>query len=90
MVARLIIGTSRYEHTSPVLAYLHWLPANFHGQLKVLVTTYKALNALGHQYVVEDLSQKIATHPTCSLESLMLKIVALKETKRANIRNQVF
>ena len=40
--ARLITGTSRFEHMKPILARLHWLPICFRAQFKVLVLTYKA------------------------------------------------
>ncbi|KAF7244902.1 hypothetical protein EYD10_08831 [Varanus komodoensis] len=45
--ARLLTGTGRYAHMTPVLRQLHWLPIEVQAQFKVLVMTYKALNGLG-------------------------------------------
>ena len=44
--ARLITGTRKFEHITPVLAALHWLPVSFRIQFKILLVTFKALNGL--------------------------------------------
>ncbi|KAF7235278.1 Zinc finger protein RFP [Varanus komodoensis] len=43
--ARLLMGTGRCSHITPVLYQLHWLPVDVWAQFKVLVITYKALTA---------------------------------------------
>ncbi|KAF7246312.1 Methyltransferase-like protein 4 [Varanus komodoensis] len=53
--ARLLTGTGRYVHMTPVLRQLHWLPIEVRAQFKVLVMTYKALNGLGPGYLKERL-----------------------------------
>ncbi|KAF7254422.1 hypothetical protein EYD10_00127 [Varanus komodoensis] len=53
--ARLLMGTGRYVHMTPVLRQLHWLPIEVRAQFKVLVMTYKALNGLGPGYLKERL-----------------------------------
>ncbi|KAF7239088.1 Sodium-dependent phosphate transporter 2 [Varanus komodoensis] len=53
--ARLLTGTGRYAHMTPVLRQLHWLPIEARAQFKVLVMTYKALNGLGPGYLNERL-----------------------------------
>ncbi|KAF7252107.1 putative RNA-directed DNA polymerase from transposon BS [Varanus komodoensis] len=53
--ARLLTGTGRYVHMTPVLRQLHWLPIEVWAQFKVLVMTYKALNGLGPGYLKERL-----------------------------------
>ncbi|KAF7240380.1 Keratin, type II cytoskeletal 79 [Varanus komodoensis] len=53
--ARLLTGTGRYAHMTPVLHQLHWLPIEAQAQFKVLIMTYKALNGLGHGYLNERL-----------------------------------
>ena len=42
--ARLIMGTKRGEHITPVLYHLHWLPITCRIDFKILLMTYKALN----------------------------------------------
>ena len=51
--ARLLSGARKYQHITPALAALHWLPIRFCIDFKVLMMTYKALNGLGPQYLAE-------------------------------------
>ena len=49
-VARIITFTCKYDHISPVLVRLHWLPVSYRIRFKVLLLTYKALNDLSPEY----------------------------------------
>ena len=40
-----------FEHITPVLASLHWLPIKFCIDFKVLLITFKALNGLAPPYL---------------------------------------
>ncbi len=51
--ARIITKTSRYDHITPVLKELHWLPIAQRVDFKILVQTYKALNELSPKYVTD-------------------------------------
>src|SRR4029434_1185781 len=51
--ARTLTRTKKYEHISPVLASLHWLPVKSRINFKVLFLTYKALNSLAPNYLKE-------------------------------------
>ena len=51
VAARMISGTSRFEHISPVLMDLHWLPVKKRVDFKLLVITYKALHGLAPAYI---------------------------------------
>ncbi len=42
--ARVLTRTRKYDHISPVLSTLHWLPIKHRIDFKILVITYKALN----------------------------------------------
>ena len=42
--ARLISRTSRYDHITPILRELHWLPMQYRAQYQILTYTYKALH----------------------------------------------
>ena len=53
--ARILTRTKHFEHITPVLASLHWLPIQFHIDFKVLLT-FKALNGLAPPYL-KDLLQ---------------------------------
>ena len=47
----ILARTKRFEHITPVLASLHWLPIKFHIDFKVLLITFKALNGLAPPYL---------------------------------------
>ncbi len=54
--ARVLTRTRKYDHISPVLSTLHWLPIKHHIDFKILFITYKVLNGLAPQYLSELLS----------------------------------
>ncbi len=51
--ARVLTRTRKYDHMSPVLSTLHWLPIKHRIDFKILLITYKALNGLAPQYLSE-------------------------------------
>jgi len=51
--ARLVTLTSKFDHITPVLAELHWLPVEYRIQYKILVITYKALHNQAPHYICE-------------------------------------
>ena len=51
--ARLVTRTKRYEHITPVLRHLHWLPVKLRINFKILLLTFKALKGEGPAYLKE-------------------------------------
>src|SRR4029434_1674946 len=49
--ARTLTRTKKYEHISPELASLNWLPVKSSIDFKVLLLTYKALNDTAANYL---------------------------------------
>ena len=49
--ARLITGSRKYEHITPILKQLHWLPIDERIKYKILLLTFKALNDLAPIYI---------------------------------------
>ena len=49
--ARLLTGTHKHEHITPVLRDLHWLPVHERFRFKILLMTFKCLNQLAPSYV---------------------------------------
>ncbi len=47
--ARVLTRTRKYDHISPVLSTLHWLPIKHCIYLKIVLISYKALNGLAPQ-----------------------------------------
>lgn len=54
--ARLLTGTKKREHISPVLVSLHWLPVKYHIQFKALLFVSKGLHGLAPPYISDLLS----------------------------------
>ena len=64
--ARITTWTKKYQHISPVLRKLHWLPVTKTIEFKILTMTYKALNGMAPSYIC-DLLQ--VHHPNRNLRS---------------------
>ena len=52
-VARLITFSSKFNHITPILKDLHWLPINERIKFKILILTFKALHDLSPSYIQE-------------------------------------
>ncbi len=49
--ARLLSGTWKFDHISPILQSLHWLPICYRIDFKTLLIVFKALNGLAPKYL---------------------------------------
>uniref|UniRef100_A0A3Q3MWN2 Reverse transcriptase domain-containing protein n=1 Tax=Mastacembelus armatus TaxID=205130 RepID=A0A3Q3MWN2_9TELE len=49
--ARVLTGTSKRDHISPILASLHWLPVKYRIEFKILLLTYKSLHNQAPSYL---------------------------------------
>ncbi len=49
--ARVLTRTRKYNHLSPVMSTLQWLPIKHRIDFKIVLITYKALNGLAPQYL---------------------------------------
>ena len=49
--ARLITNTPRYDHITPVLRSLHWLPVKERMTFKILTLSFKAIHGLAPDYI---------------------------------------
>ena len=49
--ARIITGNRKYDHITPVLRELHWLPVKERIDFKILLLTFKALNNMAPAYL---------------------------------------
>lgn len=52
-MARIVTGSRRFEHITPVLAALHWLPIQHRVHFKVAVITYNVLTTHQPSYLSE-------------------------------------
>ena len=51
VAARILTCTKKFDHITPVLKSLHWLPVKARVEYKLVLTTYKAVNGLSPQYI---------------------------------------
>ena len=56
--ARLTCNNSRFDHISPILFALHWLPIKYRINFKILLITYKAQHGLAPNYITELITVK--------------------------------
>lgn len=78
--ARIItLSKSKYDHITPVLINLHWLPVEFRCQFKTLVYAFKALHGQASTYISELIEPYIPSR-TLRLESANLLVVPSTRT----------
>ena len=51
--ARIVTLSKRFDHITPTLSKLHWLPLNYRIHFKILLLVYKCLNGLAPTYLSE-------------------------------------
>ena len=69
--ARVVVKANRYDHVTPILETLHWLPERYPIQYKIILTTYSHL--LAPSYLSDLLCyQPIRTLRSSSSESLLV------------------
>ncbi len=64
--ARVLTRSRKYDHITPILQSLHWLPIKFRISYKIVLLAYKTLNGLAPVYQTNLLS---CYNPTRSLKS---------------------
>ncbi len=72
--ARLLTGTSRRQHITPILMKLHWLPVQYRITYKILVTTYKCLHSIAPSYLSNTISLHKSTRITRQSNSTQLHV----------------
>ena len=60
---RVISKRRKFDHISPVLRELHWLPVEHRISYKILLLTYKALNGHAPQYLAALVSKQLPPRP---------------------------
>ena len=79
MAARFETGAHKFDHISPLLVKLHWLPISYRVVFKLLLLVFKALNGLSPQYLVELLQYQ--NHST-TLHSNSLELLQPKSNTK--------
>ena len=51
--ARLVMGSPRFCHVTPLLYHLHWLPISYRIKFKILLLTFKCLIGQAPDYLIK-------------------------------------
>ena len=68
--ARFISKRHKFDHISPVLRKLNWLPVEHRISYKILLLTYKALNGHAPQYLAALISKYVPPRPLLNFSSI--------------------
>jgi hypothetical protein len=60
--ARVITGTRRFDHISPILRELGWLSIDRLLRLRDVAMMYKCLNQMAPEYLIQKLTKRSETH----------------------------
>ena len=83
----MVSGTRKFDHITPVLSSLHWLPVKKRIDFKVLLMTYKARNGLAPKYLSELLEESKGDD---NLRSHSLNLLHIPKTKCKTFDNNAF
>uniref|UniRef100_A0A3P9HQ40 Reverse transcriptase domain-containing protein n=1 Tax=Oryzias latipes TaxID=8090 RepID=A0A3P9HQ40_ORYLA len=85
--ARLLAGTSRRDHITPVLVSLHWIPVDSRIKFKILLLTYKALHGMAPSYI-KDLI--VPYHPIKTLHSQNAGLLVVPRISKSTVGGRAF
>jgi hypothetical protein len=83
----LYTKTKKYEHITPVLKSLHWLPVHLWIKFKILLLCYRILNDLAPSYLAELLT---SYSPTRSLRSSSKSLLLVPKTRLKTYGDRAF
>ena len=84
--ARLILRKPKYEHVTPLLQELHWLPVNVRFDYKIAVLCHKCLNNKAPVYLQTLLQPYTQCRALRSASKNLLKVPSVR-TKRLGERS---
>ena len=68
------MSCKKYDHITPVLINLHWLPVRYRINFKILLLTFKALYGMAPSYIIDLIHTKANTRYLLrSNEGVLLK-----------------
>ena len=76
--ARLIVGGRKYDHVTPTLKSLHWLPVRYRVMFKILLITFKALNGKAPKYICDLIEPYEPKRPLRSSAKCLLHVPKCK------------
>ena len=82
--ARLLMSCKKYDHVTPILINLHWLPVRYRINFKILLLTFKALYGMAPSYIIDLINVKTNTRYSLrSSEGILLKHPSGRRMKKS-------
>ena len=72
MAARVVLQVSKFQHITPVLCELYWLPIQYRIIFKILLLVYKSLNGTSPSYLAQKLHYCSHTRSLTSVSNELL------------------
>ena len=85
--ARLVTGSKKYDHITPLMKQLHWLPISQRIIYKIVLITYKSLNGSAPHYINNMLKPYT---PSANLRSLSKGLLTIPSVKLVNYGERSF
>ena len=85
--ARILMKVRKYEHITPILHSLHWLPVSFRIDYKVLILTHTCINGHAPPYLQELITPQTST---CTLRSSNSSLLRVPKTKLRTMGDRAF
>ncbi len=82
-VARVLTRSRKYDHITPILQSLHWLPIKLCISYKILLLAYKALNGFAPAYITSLLSRYNPSRSLRSQNSGLLVVPRIAKSTKA-------
>lgn len=82
--ARFLKGGKKFDHVTPFLRSLHWLPVQYRIDYKILLLVYKSLNNLAPSYLSDLLHPYTSNRELRSGNKSLLRIPRTRLKKRGN------
>ena len=85
--ARILTKTRKFDHITPILSSLHWLPIQARCDFKVLLLTFKILNGLAPLYLSDLITEY---SPVRALRSQNAGLLVIPRVKKISAGHRAF
>jgi len=72
--ARIVTNTRKYDHITPILQNLHWLPVRQRIHFKILLITYQSINDMAPEYLCKPVSIRKSPEKLRSSSQILLQV----------------
>ena len=87
VAARVVVKASRYDHITPILKTVHWLPIRYRTDYKLMLLPFKALHHIAPCYLTNLLQPY---HPTRTLRSSSDSLLTARSARLRNSGDRAF